>query len=130
MPTARPTEVSDMDRIPAIGSPLPALPSRAPAIRESDSSAFAALISPAEPEHAAPLLDALNGGDPATQQQRIAHFTSHVSAECFISLLQTMDPMPYDHRARAEYKRHYAQLRDALTVPPPPRDAGPVDPLK
>jgi hypothetical protein len=50
-----------------------------------------------------------------------------VDAACFISLLQTMDPMPYDYRARAEYKRFYAQLNDVLEVPVRSLDSPPVE---
>jgi hypothetical protein len=124
-----------MDRLPSIGSPLPALPPRAPAPPDAEASMFAALMSPGEPDHAAPLLEALKGGDPATQQQRIAHFTSHVSAECFIALLKTMDPMPDDYQARAEYKRFYRQMHEVLEIPLPPAEpqpiaGAPVDPLR
>ena len=56
--------------------------------------------------------------DPADeQQQKMLHLMSHVDADCFISLLQITDPMPQEWQARAEYKRHYRQLRDVLTVP-------------
>ena len=109
-----------MDRLPAIGSPLPPLPPRASVPAGAESSLFAALMSPGEPDHAAPLLEALKGGDPATQEQRIAHFTSHVNAECFIALLKTMDPMPEDYQARAVYKRLYRQLHEVLEIPLPP----------
>ena len=109
-----------MDRLPAIGSPLPALPPRASAPHDAESSLFAALMSPGESGHAAPLLDAIKSGDPATEQQRIAHFTSHVNAECFIALLRTMDPMPEDYQARAVYQRFYRQLHEVLEIPLPP----------
>ncbi len=65
-------------------------------------------------------LDPTRPADPATQEQLTLHFMSHINAECFISLLQTMDPLPYDGQARAEYRRFYGQLHDVLEIPVPP----------
>jgi hypothetical protein len=42
---------------------------------------------------------------------------SHIDATCFISLLQILDPLPDDYRARAEYRRHYRQLHETLEIP-------------
>jgi hypothetical protein len=53
------------------------------------------------------------------QQKQILHLMSHVEADCFISLLQILDPLPHDERDRAEYRRHYRQLRQVLETPPP-----------
>ena len=50
---------------------------------------------------------------------------SHIDAECFISLLQILDPKPDDYRARAEYMRRYRQLRETLEIPLPPQDPQP-----
>jgi hypothetical protein len=93
-----------MDRLLAIGSPASLWPARVPAGRGA----------------AAP--------DKADGQQRLQHFITHVDAECFVSLLQTMDPPPADSRARHEYQRYYRQLRDVLTVPLPPPDPQPLAP--
>ena len=64
----------------------------------------------------------------------MAHFISHVDAECFISLLKILDRVPDDYQARAEYKRYYRQLRETLEIPLPPPDPQPVgvpiDPLR
>jgi len=81
---------------------------------ELDQYAFGAAASEANPFLA---LDDPKPRDPATEQQRTLHFISHINAECFISLLQTMDPMPHDHMAQAEYRRFYRQLHDTLEVP-------------
>jgi hypothetical protein len=70
-------------------------------------------------------IDALNARDPVRAKQTMTHFVSHVNAECFLSLLQIMDPLPDDERKRATYRQYYRQLRDVLTVPVPP---SPVDP--
>jgi hypothetical protein len=120
MKTARSAEGSTMDRLSAIGSPLPSWPARSLASRAADFGAYAPLIQPAAPNPtAAP-------GDPqrsvSATDQRMMHLISHVDAECFISLLQTMDPMPDDYLARAEYKRRYRKLREALEAPLPPPD--------
>ncbi len=56
------------------------------------------------------------------------HFISHIDANCFISLLQILDPMPDDYRARAEYRRRYEQLQETLEVPLPPQDPPAVPP--
>lgn len=69
-------------------------------------------------------LEAVKTGDPAAQQQAMRHFVSHIDADCFVSLLQTMDPMPEDSRARAEYRRFYRELREVLTVPAQSLDPG------
>jgi hypothetical protein len=70
------------------------------------------------------------GSDATAEQQRMLHLISHVDAECFISLLQMLDPKPDDYRARAEYKRRYEELREALEVPPPPVDPQPRPPTE
>jgi hypothetical protein len=61
--------------------------------------------------------DPADDADPATDQQRMLHFMSHVNAECFISLLQVTDPLPENWQARSEYRKFYRQLRDTLTTP-------------
>ncbi len=110
-----------MDRLTAIGSPLRASPARPIVSRAAGLAAYARLIAAA-----APTLTATPGhpqrSAPATDQQRMMNLISHVDAECFISLLQTMDPVPDDFRARAEYKRRYRQLRETLEVPLPTQD--------
>ena len=120
-----------MDRLPAIGSSQPAWQAPLPANRDADPSVDGPWPFAPEPDPAVPL--GLDHRDPA-DQQRILHFMSHVNAECFISLLQTMDPMPYDTCARAEYRRYYRQMRESLETPllsvdPPPLGA-PADPVK
>jgi hypothetical protein len=120
-----------MDRIVAIGSPLPAWPAPASAGRDAASIQDVPWVSPPELAAAAALDPAAvysaRPEDPATDQQRMLHLISHVDAACFISLLQTMDPMPYDYRARAEYKRFYAQLHEVLEVPVQSLDSAPAD---
>jgi hypothetical protein len=110
-----------MDSPRAIGSSLPMWQARSLAGHNAESASFASLVLPPEPNSTA-TLDFGHGSDPATEQQRMLHFISHVDAECFISLLQTMDPMPDDYRARAEYKRFYRQLHETLEVPLPAQD--------
>jgi hypothetical protein len=122
-----------MDRLVGIGSPLPPWQANMPASREIDASPYASWALQTESN---PIVsfDAVNREDPARAQDLMLHFMSHINAECFISLLQVMDPMPDDFRARAEYKRFYHQLREVLTIPLPPPDPQPLgltgDPLK
>ena len=89
--------------------------------RAADSAPWApAMASDAGEEPFATVLrsaDPLDPAEPATDQERMLHFMSHVDAECFISLLQVTDPAPDDWQARAQYKRFYRDLRDTLTVP-------------
>jgi hypothetical protein len=115
-----------MDSLPAIGPSLPPRQVRSLTNRDVESASFAQLMSPADPNPAA-ALDPAQRGDPATEHQRMLHFISHVDAECFISLLQTADPVPDDSRARAEYRRFYRHLGESLEVPLPPPDAQPLD---
>ncbi|MGD0861816.1 MAG: hypothetical protein ABSA21_03540 [Candidatus Limnocylindrales bacterium] len=114
-----------MDSLLAVGSSLPPVQGRSLASRDAESAPFIRISPPAEPNPTAPL-DSVQRGDPADDQQRMMHFLSHIDAECFISLLQILDPMPDDSRAQAEYKRHNRQLRDALEVPLPPQNPQPV----
>jgi hypothetical protein len=107
-----------MDSIIAIGAAMPSCQARPIANADADPAPYAALAAAAEP-NTAPVLGSAQGGDTATQQQLALHFISHIDAECFISLLQTMDPLPADSRAQAEYKRFYHHLRDSLEVPLP-----------
>ena len=121
-----------MDRLLAIGSTLPAWPTRAPASRDAGSAGNPAWIA-AMGENPAAAPEPAQPKDPAADQQRMLHFISHVNAECFISLLQTVDPKPDDYRARVEYRRRYEQLRESLVIPLPPQDGPPVngtDPLR
>jgi hypothetical protein len=116
-----------MDQLFAIGSALPARQVRSLANRDVESAVYVPATSPTEPNSSpAAALDLIHGSDPATEQQRMLHFISHIDAECFISLLQILDPKPDDYRARAEYQRHYRQLRETLEVPLPPQDTQPV----
>ena len=89
--------------------------------RAADAAPWApAIASDADEEPFATALQAANPidhADPATDQERMLHFMSHVGADCFISLLQIADPLPDDWQARKEYKRFYRDLRDTLTVP-------------
>ena len=108
--------------------------SLAPAPAAGDAgSAQTSFASSVEPNPAA-LIDFTEPADPAAGQQKMRHFISHIDAECFISLLQTMDPLPDDPRARAQYRRFYRQLREVLEVPMLPLDQPPVgaasDPLR
>jgi hypothetical protein len=107
-----------MDSLAAIGSFLSPLQARVLAGRDVKPAPYAPGIPPAESNPTA-ALDSAQRRDPATEQQRMLHFISHIDAECFISLLQILDPTPDDYRARAEYKRFYRQLRDTLEVPLP-----------
>lgn len=66
------------------------------------------------------VLDAAHD-DPAREQGLMANFLSRVDADCFVSLLQTTDPLPSDDLARAEYRRHYRELHDSLVIPVPPK---------
>ena len=50
---------------------------------EADEEPFLTALQAANP---------LDEADPATDQERMLHFMSHVDAECFISLLQVTDP--------------------------------------
>ena len=104
-----------MDRLVAIGSPLPPRPAPE-AARCAESTQTPPWASPTQPNPAA-VLDFATPEDPAAQQQAMRHFIGHIDAECFISLLQTMDPLPDDSRARAEYRRFYRELREILEVP-------------
>lgn len=72
--------------------------------------------------NSAVVIDFSEPTDPAAGQQKMQHFISHIDAECFISLLQTMDPLPDDPRARTQYRRFYRQLREVLELPLPPLD--------
>ena len=133
MQTAGSSEGSRMDPVLAIGSSLPPVQARVSASRGTGPTAYAPLFSTAAPD-LAQTLDALNRGDPASDQQVMTHFISHIDAECFISLLKILDRVPDDYQARAEYKRFYQQLRQTLEVPLLPVDpqpAGtPTDPLR
>ena len=111
-----------MDSLRSIGSTLPPQQLRSLANRDVESAPYAPELSAAEPNPVQPISTG-HGSDPATDQQRMLHFISHVDASCFIALLQTMDPLPDDYRARAEYKRFYRQLHATLEVPLPPADA-------
>jgi hypothetical protein len=103
-----------MDPVSAVRSPLSA--ARARALANAD---FAApLYAPTSETEPIPLgLDALNREDPEKAREVMDHFMSHVDAECFISLLQIQDPMPFDHQKRAEWRRFYHQLHDVLETP-------------
>lgn len=82
--------------------------------RFDDEEPLIGALETANPAHEA---------DPATDQERMLHFMSHVNAECFISLLQVTDPLPEDWQARSEYRKFYRQLRDTLTTPILPTDS-------
>jgi hypothetical protein len=97
--------------------------------RDLESSPFALETSAANPGSAATPAP-YSGSEPGADQQRMLHLISHVDAECFISLLQILDPKPDDYGARAEYKRRYEQLRQALEVPLPPADPQPRPPTE
>jgi hypothetical protein len=105
-----------MDRLLSIGSPPPQWQARA--LSGSDTEPFA--LTPADSQ-ACPtplaLLDPVRPDDPAEEKGQILQFMSHIDATCFISLLQILDPMPDDYRARAEYRRHYRQLHETLEIP-------------
>jgi hypothetical protein len=107
-----------MDSLRAIGSALPLRQTRAPQGADPGSSLFAA-DGLSEPFESLPVevLDPAHRADAERQKEMTDHFLSHVDASCFISLLQTMDPMPYDYQARAEYRRYYRQLHESLETP-------------
>jgi hypothetical protein len=116
-----------MSSVPSLGTSMSALQAYMNAAREAQSSQATESYSqtaaglpavPAAPSHE----------DAADQQQRMLHFISHIDAECFISLLQMQDPPPMDSRDRAEYRRRYHQLREALVIPLPPGDSERSDP--
>ena len=96
-----------MDSVLAVRPSPSLLQAFAPAPRRSEESAVAAAF------------DAIASKDPVKEQQAIAHLMSHIDAECFISLLKVMDPPPDDVRDKAEYRRRYALLRQALELPTP-----------
>jgi hypothetical protein len=127
MEMARLSDGSTMDRLLATGSPSTPWQSRMPVGRDAGPTQNSPWASPTESNPIA-TLDSAQSKDPAAEQQRMLHFISHVNAECFISLLQTMDPMPDDGRARTEYQRRYRQLREVLEVPLPPLDPRPAVP--
>ncbi len=123
-----------MDSVLSVGSSLASL--RASMVAASQVESVLSTTPPSASEYASEsaAFDALASRDPAQGQKAILQLMSHVKAECFISLLQIMDPLPDDERDRAEYKRHYRQLREVLTLPPPPPDPRPLpdprDPLR
>jgi hypothetical protein len=105
-----------MDRLLSIGSPPPGW--QVPAISGPAAEPFA--FAPPDPRACpAPLalLDPVRPDDPAEERGQILQFMSHIDATCFISLLQILDPMPDDYRARAEYRRHYRRLHETLEIP-------------
>jgi len=106
-----------MDPLFGIGSSLPAARARALADDDPLSPPFAPSLADETPVGS---LDQLNRTDPEKAKEVMDHFVSHVSAECFISLLQIQDPMPFDHQKRAEWRRFYQQLHQALETPLPP----------
>jgi len=97
-----------------------AAPASPPAEAAAVLSPFGAEMSAAADVPA--LLDPANRADPEREQELTLHFMSHVSADCFVSLLQTMDPMPSDEIKRAEWRRFYGQLDNSLIVPVPPSE--------
>jgi hypothetical protein len=107
----------------AIGSCPPSWQARALASPDV-VTAHAHVASQTEPNEKA-TLNATTISDPAAEQQRMLHFMSHINAECFISLLQIVDPMPDDYRARSAYKHRYRELRESLEIPLPPQDPQP-----
>jgi hypothetical protein len=107
-----------MDSLLSIGSLLPARQTELAPARDAGSAPYIPELPLMQP-NATAAVDSTHRSDPATDQQRMLHFISHVDAECFISLLQILDPRPDDYRARAEYKRFYHQLRETLEVPLP-----------
>jgi hypothetical protein len=122
-----PTEGSDMDPVVSAGSSLAAWQQRLAESRAAQPSPFAPASTPFGAELSAAadipaLLDPANRAGPKREQELLTHFMSHVSADCFVSLLQAMDPMPYDEIKRAEWRRFYAQLHDSLVIPVPPSD--------
>jgi hypothetical protein len=122
-----PTDGSDMDPVVSPGSSLAAWQQRLAESRSVQPSLYAPASSPFAAEMSAAadipaLLDPANRADPERERDLMTHFMSHVSADCFVSLLQTMDPMPYDEIKRAEWRRFYAQLHDSLVIPVPPSE--------
>jgi hypothetical protein len=124
MVEALPAEGSGMDSPLAIGASLPPVQSRSIADVAAEPAPFAPSICSASPTAGS---GSARCSDADTEQQRMTHFISHVNAECFIALLQTMDPMPDDYRARSEYKRFYRELHETLELPAPRQDTKPVD---
>ena len=105
---------SGMDPLSGIGAGLSA--ARARALANVDMAS--PLYAPTSESEPIPFgLDALNRTDPDKAHEAMLHFMSHVDAECFISLLQIQDPMPFDTRERTEWKRYYHQLHDVLEIP-------------
>jgi hypothetical protein len=125
METAQAADGFSMDSLPAIGSSLPTVQARSTANLDAGFATYASAALAAVPNPTGPI-GSEQRSDPATEQRRMMHFISHVNADCFISLLQIVDPMPDDYRARAEYKRFYRQLHDTLEIPlsPPDQPAG------
>jgi hypothetical protein len=120
-------EGSDMDPVVSAGSSQAAWQQRLAESRAAQPSPFGPAASSFGAEMSAAadipvLLDPANRTDPEREHELMTHFMSHVSADCFVSLLQTMDPMPYDEIKRAEWRRFYAQLHDSLVIPAPPSD--------
>lgn len=108
-----------MDSLVEIGSSLPALQARSSITLDAESAPFGQEISPAEPMPTS-ASDSAKRNDPAADPELTLHFISHIDAECFISLLQILDPMPDGYRAQAEYKRFYRKLHETLEVPSAP----------
>ena len=120
-------EDSPMDRVTGVSSAVSPLQEYARAVRDAQSLAADAPKDQPESDLVA-VLDPRNQADPAKEKQLMAHFMSHVDAECFLSLLKMTDPMPREEPARTMWKRHYSQLRDVLTIPLPPPDPRPSEP--
>ena len=122
-----------MDSLAAIGSYMPPAPTRLPASRDAAAAESAPWASETERDLMA-ALDRSHPDDPQREHQAVLHLLSHVNAECFISLLQIMDPMPHDYQGRVQYKRFYQKLHEVLEIPLPPPDPQPVvltsDPLR
>jgi hypothetical protein len=106
-----------MDSVSAVRPSPSLLQAFAPALRTAESPLLAP-YSHAESAVAA-AFDAIASQDPVKEQQAITHLMSHIDAECFISLLKVMDPPPDDVRDKAEYRRRYSLLRQALELPTP-----------
>jgi hypothetical protein len=115
MGTARSAEGSGMHPLRAIGSSLASAQARALA----SSGLAPPPYAPTSVTEPTPIgtLDELNRKDPEKARELMLHFMSHVDAECFVSLLQIQDPMPYDWRDRAEWRRFYRDLHNALEIP-------------
>jgi hypothetical protein len=118
-----------MDPVLAYMAARPVFRTDAAAGRDVSSSPFVLDASRADSGTSA-AAGTSNGGEPAADQQRMLHLISHVDAECFISLLQILDPKPDDYRARADYKRRYEQLREALELPVPVAEPQPKSPAE